>query len=161
MLLWGLYVSEEYSDLIGLIERLHRRCLDVIKAEIDRLEIRDLNAAQAMILFNIGGRELPMGELIERGYYLGSNVSYNVKKMVENEYVVQTRSPYDRRSFHVKSSEKGLEICDRLQALFDWHAKQLTDGLLEPTEMALSKDALAKLEGFWSSARHSAPPDPA
>ena len=68
-------MSDAYPEIIGLIERLHRRCLDVIKAEIDRLEIRDLNAAQAMILFNIGDRELPMGELIERGYYLGSNVS--------------------------------------------------------------------------------------
>jgi len=152
-------MSETYSDLIGLIERLHRRCLDVIKAEIDRLEIRDLNAAQAMILFNIGDRELPMGELIERGYYLGSNVSYNIKKMVENEYVVQTRSPYDRRSFHVRSSEKGLMICKRLEALFDWHAKQLGEGLLSPQDMVASRDALTKLEGFWSSARHTAPPE--
>ena len=54
------FVTDAYADLIGLIERLHRRCLDVIKAEIDRHEIRDLNAAQAMILFNIGDRELPM-----------------------------------------------------------------------------------------------------
>ncbi|MFN3231543.1 MAG: MarR family winged helix-turn-helix transcriptional regulator [Alphaproteobacteria bacterium] len=152
-------MSEAYADLIGLIERLHRRCLDVIKAEIDRLEIRDLNAAQAMILFNIGERELPMGELIERGYYLGSNVSYNIKKMVENEYVVQTRSPYDRRSFHVRSSEKGQEICSRLEALFGWHAKQLEDGLLSGDDMALSREALTKLEGFWSSARHTAPPE--
>lgn len=151
-------MSEEYSDLIGLIERLHRRCLDVIKAEIDRLEIRDLNAAQAMILYNIGERELPMGELIERGYYLGSNVSYNVKKMVENDYVIQTRSPYDRRSFHVKSSDKGMEICERLKVLFDWHAKQLSDGLIESGEMDASRDTLTKLEGFWSSARHTTPP---
>ncbi len=154
-------MTEAYSDLIGLIERLHRRCLDVIKAEIDRLEIRDLNAAQAMILFNIGERELPMGELIERGYYLGSNVSYNIKKMVENEYVVQTRSPYDRRSFHVRSSEKGMEICNRLEVLFAWHAKQLEDGLLSPDDMSSSREALGKLEGFWSSARHTTPPETA
>ena len=152
-------MGDAYSDLIGLIERLHRRCLDVIKAEIDRREIRDLNAAQAMILYNIGDRELPMGELIERGYYLGSNVSYNIKKMVENDYVLQTRSPYDKRSFHVKSSDKGLEICAHLQVLFDWHAKELTDGLLDPAQLTNSRDTLSKLEGFWSSARHNAPPD--
>lgn len=150
-------MTEAYADLIGLIERLHRRCLDVIKAEIDRHEIRDLNAAQAMILFNIGERELPMGELIERGYYLGSNVSYNIKKMVENGYVIQTRSPYDRRSFHVKSSERGLEICNRLERLFEWHASQLYDNMQMEAELAQTREALIKLEGFWSSARHTMP----
>jgi DNA-binding MarR family transcriptional regulator len=150
-------VSDAYPEMIGLIERLHRRCLDVIKAEIDRLEIRDLNAAQAMILFNIGDKELPMGELIERGYYLGSNVSYNVKKMVENNYVTQTPSPYDKRSLHVKSSEKGLKICDRLHKLFAWHADQLESGLISADELESSKDALSRLEGFWSSARHAPP----
>ena len=142
-------MTDAYADLIGLIERLHRRCLDVIKAEIDRHEIRDLNAAQAMILFNIGDRELPMGELIERGYYLGSNVSYNIKKMVENGYVVQTRSPYDRRSFHVKSSERGRQICDRLG--------KLVEGMQMEAELMQTREALLKLEGFWSSARHAMP----
>ena len=141
--------------MIGLIERLHRRCLDVIKAEIDYLEIRDLNAAQAMILFNIGDRELPMGELIERGYYLGSNVSYNIKKMVENGYVNQTPSPYDKRSLHVSSTEKGMEICQQLQTLFAWHSEQLEGGLVSSSELETSKDTLSKLEGFWSSARHA------
>ena len=150
-------MSDAYSEMIGLIERLHRRCLDVIKAEIDRLEIRDLNAAQAMILFNIGDKELPMGELIERGYYLGSNVSYNVKKMVENDYVTQKPSPYDKRSLHVKSCDKGLEICNRLEVLFKWHSEQLENGLIAPEELESSKDALSRLEGFWSSARHALP----
>ena len=149
-------MSEAYSDMIGLIERLHRRCLDVIKAEIDRLEIRDLNAAQAMILFNIGDKELPMGELIERGYYLGSNVSYNIKKMVENGYVHQTPSPYDKRSLHVKSADKGLEICEQLESFFTWHAEQLEAGLVSQDELETSKETLSKLEGFWSSARHAA-----
>ena len=150
-------MSDAYPEMIGLIERLHRRCLDVIKAEIDRLEIRDLNAAQAMILFNIGDKELPMGELIERGYYLGSNVSYNVKKMVENQYVTQTPSPYDKRSLHVKSSDKGMEICEHLHTLFAWHADQLENGLIAADELESSKDALSCLEGFWSSARHAPP----
>jgi DNA-binding MarR family transcriptional regulator len=150
-------VTDAYAYLIGLFERLHRRCLDVIKAEIDRHEIRDLNAAQAMILFNIGDRELPMGELIERGYYLGSNVSYNIKKMVENGYVVQTRSPYDRRSFHVRSSERGREICDRLGKLFEWHAQQLFEGMQMEAELMQTRESLLKLEGFWSSARHAMP----
>src|SRR3546814_17562287 len=74
-----------YLELIGLIERLHRQCLEVIKSDLDRQGIRDLNNVQALILFNIGEEELSIGELTQRGSYLGSNVSYNVKKMVENE----------------------------------------------------------------------------
>ena len=96
----------ELVDVPGERIKAFRRINSILNM-IDRLEIRDLNAAQAMILFNIGDKELPMGELIERGYYLGSNVSYNVKKMVENGYVIQTPSPYDKRSLHVKSADKG------------------------------------------------------
>jgi len=82
-------VKKAYLETIGLIERLHRECLEVIKADLDRQGIRDLNNVQAMILFNIGTDILSVGELTNRGYYLGSNVSYNVKKMVENGYLVQ------------------------------------------------------------------------
>jgi DNA-binding MarR family transcriptional regulator len=91
-------VTAGYLSTIGLIERLHRQCLEVIKVELDRGGIRDLSNVQAMILFNIGDDELTVGELTQRGYYLGSNVSYNVKKMVENGYLIQERSRHDRRS---------------------------------------------------------------
>ena len=43
-----------YLETIALVERLHRQCLEVVKAELERLGIRDLNSVQAMILFNIG-----------------------------------------------------------------------------------------------------------
>lgn len=150
-------MTDAYADLIGLIERLHRRCLDVIKAEIDRHEIRDLNAAQAMILFNIGDRELPMGELIERGYYLGSNVSYNIKKMVENGYVVQTRSVYDRRSLNARSSERGREVCAHIEELFGCHASQLSEHMRMDEELLQTREALLKLEDLWSSGRQFSP----
>ena len=107
-----------YIGMISLIERLHRQCLEVVKAELDRMGIRDLNNVQALILFNIGEEELTVGELTQRGYYLGSNVSYNVKKMVENGYLIQERSPHDRRSFHVRAADKGLDIYRRLDELF-------------------------------------------
>src|SRR3546814_7410757 len=90
-------VKAKYLELIGLIERLHRQCLEVIKSDLDRQGIRDLNNVQALILFNIGEEELSIGEPTQRGYYLGSNVSYNVKQLVENGYLIQERSPHDRR----------------------------------------------------------------
>ena len=99
-----------YYEAIQLIERLHRHFLDVLKVELDRKNIQDINNVQSMILFNIGDEEMTVGELTIRGYYLGSNVSYNVKKMVENDYLVQERSVHDKRSIRVRLSDKGKEL---------------------------------------------------
>ena len=90
-------MKQSYLETIRLIERLHRRFLDVIKTELDRLGIEDINNVQSLILSNISSEQLTVGELTARGYYLGSNVSYNVKKLVENGYLNQERSPHDRR----------------------------------------------------------------
>ena len=73
-----------YLEALQLIERLHRQFLDVVKAELDREDIKDCNNVQALILYNIGEDEMTVGELTTRGYYLGSNVTYNLKKLVEN-----------------------------------------------------------------------------
>ncbi len=100
-------MRKPYYESILLIERLHRHFLEVLKTELDRLGIQDINNVQSLILYNIGEDEMTVGELTARGYYLGSNVSYNVKKMVENGYLGQERSPHDRRSVRVRLSEKG------------------------------------------------------
>ncbi len=139
-----------YLETISLIERLHRQCLEVVKAELDRIGIRDLNNVQALILFNIGGEELTVGELTQRGYYLGSNVSYNVKKMVENGYLVQERSQHDRRSFHVRAAPKGLEISKYLDELFQKQASRLDDSQLEEHALVLANGTLTRLGQFWS-----------
>src|SRR5919205_51706 len=105
---------EGYLAVISLIERLHRHFLDVVKLELDGSDIRDINNVQAMMLFNIGDAEMTVGELTLRGCYLGSNVSYNVKKMVENGYLAHERSPHDRRSIHVRLTERGITLRDSL-----------------------------------------------
>ena len=143
-------MKSAYLETISLIERLHRQCLEVVKAELDRLGIRDLNNVQALILFNIGEEELTVGELTQRGYYLGSNVSYNVKKMVEHGYLIQERSPHDRRSFHVRASEKGLEIYRKLDTLFDKHAGRLDMAQLSDDALQTANQSLRKVEQFWS-----------
>jgi DNA-binding MarR family transcriptional regulator len=98
----GSPVKQAYLDTILLVERLHRQFLEVVKAELDRLGIEDINNVQSLILSHIGDEELTVGELTYRGYYQGSNVSYNVKKMVENGYLMQERSNHDRRTVRVK-----------------------------------------------------------
>ena len=113
--------KQVYLECLLLIERLHRRFLDVIKLELDRLGIKDVNNVQTLILYNIGEAEMTVGELTSRGYYLGSNVSYNLKKLVENSYLEQERSPYDRRSVRVRLSPKGLELYGSIDALHDEH----------------------------------------
>lgn len=112
---------DAYLEAVRLNERLHRQFLEVVKAEVDRLGIGDINNVQALILFNIGTDELTVGELTQRGYYLGSNVSYNVRKMVENEYLTQERSPHDRRSIRLRLSAKGLDLHKKMCAMFARH----------------------------------------
>ena len=96
-----------YMETLNLVERLHRQLLDVIKDELDRRDVREINSVQALLLFNVGDQELSAGELRSRGHYLGSNVSYNLKKLVDLGYVHHARSETDRRSVLVQRTVKG------------------------------------------------------
>ena len=144
-------MQHPYYHSILLIERLHRQFLELLKAELDRLGIQDINNVQSLILYNIGSDELTVGELTARGYYLGSNVSYNVKKMVENEYLVQERSQHDRRSVRVRLSEKGLSLRSKVREMFDRHTDRLDGSDLDTDLFQRLNDALIQLEGFWNS----------
>jgi DNA-binding MarR family transcriptional regulator len=141
-----------YYEAIQLIERLHRYFLDVLKVELDKKNIQDINNVQSMILHNIGNDELTVGELTLRGYYLGSNVSYNVKKMVENGYLVQERSVHDKRSIRVKLSEKGIALCDVVSEMLERH-QTIIEGSSELSEESLTdlNSTLRTLERFWNS----------
>jgi len=107
----GSKMHNSYIEIISLIERVHRHFLEVVKLELDGLGIHDINNVQGLLLFNIGDAELTVGELTSRGCYLGSNVSYNLKKMVEHGYLSQERSVHDRRSIRVRLTEKGAKLC--------------------------------------------------
>jgi DNA-binding MarR family transcriptional regulator len=144
-------VRQPYYDSILLIERLHRHFLEVLKTELDRLGIQDINNVQSLILYNIGDDELTVGELTARGYYLGSNVSYNVKKMVENGYLGQERSPHDRRSVRVRLSDKGLDLRDKISSMFERQVKALDKSGLNDEELIKANETMRKLERFWSS----------
>ena len=143
-------MKEIYIEAILLIERLHRRFLDVIKTELDRLRIEDINNVQTLILYNVNTEQLTIGELTIRGYYLGSNVSYNVKKLVENGYLVQERSPHDKRSTRVKLSEKGLVLCKRIDELYQKHVEALKVGSPDLKALGEMSGTLKQLERFWS-----------
>jgi DNA-binding MarR family transcriptional regulator len=140
-----------YLESLQLIERLHRQFLDVIKAELDRLGIKDCNNVQALILYNIGDDEMTVGELTTRGYYLGSNVTYNLKKLVENGFVDQERSAHDRRSVRIHLSEKGSELHAAMDELYRQHVAALVEGVIEPDALEGINDSLRTMERFWAS----------
>jgi DNA-binding MarR family transcriptional regulator len=145
-------MKAEYLETIGLIERLHRHFLEIVKLELDGMGIHDINNIQGLILYNIGDAEMTVGELTLRGCYLGSNVSYNVKKMVENDYLVQERSAHDRRSIHVRLSEKGKKLCDELSKMHERHVVMLKETTLKPEDLQAAGVALKRLERFWTRA---------
>jgi len=144
-------VKKAYLETIALVERLHRECLEVIKADLDRQGIRDLNNVQAMILFNIGEDVLSVGELTNRGYYLGSNVSYNVKKLVEMGYLHHARSRVDRRSVRISLTEKGRAVHEIVKALYDKHSQTIHPiGGISDDDFSRLNQALTRLERFWT-----------
>ena len=138
-----------YLDVIAIVERLHRQFLEVVKLELDKESVHDINNVQAMILYNIGETEMTVGELTLRGCYLGSNVSYNVKKMLENGYIMQERSPHDRRSVRVRLSEKGLALHRKMSKMHERHIAALMQGVVQADELVASHKTLRRLERFW------------
>ena len=144
-------VRPAYIEALTLVERLHRRLLDVIKDEFDRRGRSDVNSVQALLLYNIGDKELNAGELRTRGYYLGSNVSYNVKKLVEMGYLHHARSRIDRRSVRISLTEKGEEIHRIIGGLYEKHALTVEQiGGVMVDDFARMNLSLARLERFWT-----------
>jgi DNA-binding MarR family transcriptional regulator len=140
-----------YLESLTLVERLHRRLLDVIKDEFDRRSRADINSVQALLLYNIGGKELTAGELRTRGYYLGSNVSYNLKKLVEMGFLDHQRSRIDRRSVRIKLTDKGHEVRNIVDALYQKHVGTVEQvGGINSEEFTTLNKSLHRLERFWT-----------
>jgi DNA-binding MarR family transcriptional regulator len=143
-------LSSEYVQSLHMIERLHHLLLDVIKDEFDRTGTSDLNAVQALLLYNMGDNELTAGELKTRGYYLGSNVSYNLKKLVEMGYVDYERSETDKRSVRVSLSAKGRQAAAVVNRLYQRQLGSVeTVAQVSGAELQGLNKALARLERFW------------
>ena len=140
-----------YLKALHLVERLHRRLLDVIKDEFDRRGREDVNSVQALLLYNIGDKELTASELRSKGYYLGSNVSYNVKKLVEAGYLHHARSKVDRRSVRISLTRKGKDIHEVIGRLYEKHARTIQPiGGISEDDFARLNQSLDRLERFWT-----------
>jgi DNA-binding MarR family transcriptional regulator len=141
-----------YLDVVAMIERLHRNFLEVVNLELDGHGIHDINNVQALMLFNVGDAEMTVSDLMLRGCYLGSNVSYNVKKMVENGYLAHERSVHDRRSIHVKLTKKGRDLRDRLSRMHQRHVEMLLESGMTEDVLQNAGAVLRRLERFWGRA---------
>jgi DNA-binding MarR family transcriptional regulator len=140
-----------YLESLQLVERLHRRLLDVVKDEFDRNGRSDINAIQALLLFNIGNSELTAGELRSRGYYLGSNVSYNLKKLVDLGFINHQRSRIDRRSVRVSLTPKGQEVAEVVAGLYERHVGSIEQvGGINSEEFQQMNRVLQRLDRFWN-----------
>lgn len=142
---------KSYLTALTFVERLHRRLLDVIKDELDRNGSVEINSVQALLLFNVGEQEMTAGELRTRGHYLGSNVSYNLKKLVEAGYINHQRSDADRRSVRVRLTQKGRDVCDMIEDLYNRHVDTIAEvGDVSVEELDQINKTLNKLERFWT-----------
>ena len=141
-------MKQAYLATIIALERMHRQFLEVVKADLEQNSVHDINNVQALILYNIGEDELTVGELTNRGYYLGSNVSYNVKKMAEAAYISQQRSTHDRRSVRVKLTDKGSALRKKMDETFTQHCEALSSQINQD-ELIGANASLRKLERYW------------
>ncbi len=140
-----------YLDSLSLLERLHRLLLDVIKDEFERLGILEINPVQALLLFNVADNEVTAGELKSRGYYQGSNVSYNLKKLVDLGYMHHQRSEIDRRSVRVRLTEKGRRVRGRIDELFARQSEIiLRRALIDIEDIETVNTSLKRVERFWT-----------
>jgi DNA-binding MarR family transcriptional regulator len=156
----GTETVQYYLECVSNIERLHRLFLEVLKTELEAMRVRDISNVQCLILYSIAGDEVSVGELTERSYLLGSNVSYNLKKMVEAGYMTQRRADHDRRSIHVRLTEKGEAFWHVLEAMFARQAGQLGEAALEEATLAALSGHLQTMERFWNLVRARVPRAP-
>jgi DNA-binding MarR family transcriptional regulator len=147
------------QELPRMIERMHRRFLDVLRIELTRHGINDISPVQAMMMANIGHEEISVRDLIERGYYLGSNASYNLKNLVDGGYVDRQASERDRRSARLKVSAKGRTILEALARLNTVMAESLLKQEAEAHDMEATYRTLRRLERRWSDSIRFTDPD--
>jgi DNA-binding MarR family transcriptional regulator len=143
-----------HLDIVRIIERLHRRSLDLMRADLVKAGTTDLSPSQVMMLFTIGTDDLPVRELIIRGYYLGSNASYSIKRLDEAGYIIRTTSERDRRSVLVRLSEKGVDLCNAIRKIDRTYHQLATRSEEEKRDLEVTFQTLKRLEKIWSHAVH-------
>jgi DNA-binding MarR family transcriptional regulator len=145
----GNRMSVSHLEIYSLAERLHRQFLDVVQAELDRNGRRDINSVGAMIVYNVGDEEMTVSDLMWRGCYLGTNVSYNLKKLTESGHLTQVKSSHDKRVILIRNSPKGLEVCRQIRELEVEHQAALNRLNLNQESIMSCANTLGSLQKYW------------
>lgn len=139
-----------HLELANTVERIYRRFADLLRVDLIRLGKDDISPAQVALLFTIGEDELSVRDLLDRGHYMGSNASYNLKQLAESGYVERQVMARDRRSARLKLTAKGLELCQALNELHAEYHDAVTNNLEDQQEMETALRTLRRLEEFWT-----------
>lgn len=138
-----------YHDLARVVDHMQRRLHDVVRVELGRIGVDDISPVQVIMLMNIGNDELSVRDLMERGYYLGSNASYNLKHLVERGYVDRGASPRDRRAARLRLSVKGRRLTEEVRRLEERQAEVLIKSEQDAADLEATYRMLRRLDRLW------------
>jgi DNA-binding MarR family transcriptional regulator len=141
-----------HLELVRVVERVYRRYLDLLRNDLTRLGVDDVSPSQVMMLFTIGTDDLSVRDLIDRGHYLGSNASYNLKRLVECGYVERSASPRDRRAARIRLSERGRNLCDLIRKIDETYHRLIVRDEAQSREFGVAFHMLRRLEHVWTNA---------
>lgn len=141
-----------HLELVRVIERVHRRYCDLLRVELTRLGIDDISPPQVMLLLTIGEDELSVRDLLERGHYLGSNASYNLKQLLEANYILRTASARDRRSARIRLDAKGRHLCEMIRGVDETYHRLVARDADEERDLGVAFAMLRRMEFVWTNA---------
>lgn len=131
-------------------EKNYKLFLEVLKLELDRARYSDLTATQALILLRIHDSVISVGEVMSRGYYMGSNASYNLKKLTNAGYISSVPSDYDKRSALIKLTKRGLDLCTKISKSLNLHLEQAAKKTNNKIDIDGGLEFLKSVERFWN-----------
>lgn len=139
-----------YIELSRAAERVHRRFLDVLRTQLGRHGIRELNTIQALLLANIGEESLSMRELVDRGHYQPSIVSYHIRKLGDLGYLNLERSSYDKRAVDISITDKARHVIARIGEIERLLGTGVPGDSIPAEDLRQASRTLLAIEELWS-----------
>jgi DNA-binding MarR family transcriptional regulator len=110
---------EDYIKLLDTLIKSTNKMFSIMEDILFQSNIRDISTAQLFLLFKIESHQLyKVGEL-QNTYNNNINISYNLKSLEKNKYIIKTNNKDDFRQTLISLSDKGQEI----KILFADHLK--------------------------------------
>ncbi len=114
-----------YIDALKSLDKVYRCFLKNLKLHLSANGYKHINPTQALILYHIGPRTIKATELVSQEFYSGSNASYNIRQMIDHQYLISYPCDNDGRVVFLSVTSKGLEVCSFMTSLFTTHQDQL------------------------------------